>query len=208
MVLKEWPVWDVRLNMLSWAVVHCQVLLGSLKRHTLHGWQLQHWGVVSLGTSPGWTQFHAGACRGGPVPTLQLVLGSFPCKTQQLLLLPPAFMEIETSILISPSSQLLPGNSKVRFYEVVWFVSQLSPKGPALWISCFIGALTLFALWAVGIMFRKVRILLKCKNIIPKFALYQVRTLIFLVRISLNCWCNSVSLVLSPLLKMYSIFSH
>ncbi|XP_017583903.1 PREDICTED: organic solute transporter subunit alpha-like [Corvus brachyrhynchos] len=49
----------------------------------------------------------------------------------------------------------------------------LSPKGPALWISCFIGALTLFALWAVGIMFRKVRILLKCKNIIPKFALYQ-----------------------------------
>ncbi|XP_072790899.1 organic solute transporter subunit alpha-like isoform X2 [Taeniopygia guttata] len=49
----------------------------------------------------------------------------------------------------------------------------LSPKGPALWISCFIGALTLCALWAVGIMFRKVRILLKCKNIIPKFALYQ-----------------------------------
>ncbi|NXB17930.1 OSTA protein, partial [Rhagologus leucostigma] len=49
----------------------------------------------------------------------------------------------------------------------------LSPKRPALWISCFIGALTLFALWAVGIMFRKVRILLKCKNIIPKFALYQ-----------------------------------
>lgn len=131
-----------------------------------------------------------------------------PCKTQQLLLLPPAFMEIETSILTSPRSQLLPGNSKVRFYEVVWFVSQLSPKGPALWISCFIGALTLFALWAVGIMFRKVRILLKCKNIIPKFALYQVRTLIFLVRISLNCWHNSVSIVLAPLLKMYSIFSH
>ncbi|XP_063006453.1 organic solute transporter subunit alpha-like [Melospiza melodia melodia] len=49
----------------------------------------------------------------------------------------------------------------------------VSPKGPALWISCFIGALTLCALWAVGIMFRKVRILLKCKNIIPKFALYQ-----------------------------------
>ncbi|NXC90337.1 OSTA protein, partial [Cercotrichas coryphoeus] len=49
----------------------------------------------------------------------------------------------------------------------------LSPKGPALWISCIVGALTLFALWAVGIMFRKVRVLLKCKNIIPKFALYQ-----------------------------------
>ncbi|XP_009071903.1 PREDICTED: organic solute transporter subunit alpha-like, partial [Acanthisitta chloris] len=49
----------------------------------------------------------------------------------------------------------------------------LSPKGPAIWISCFIGVLTLIALWAVGIMFRKVRILLACKKIIPKFALYQ-----------------------------------
>lgn len=34
-------------------------------------------------------------------------------------------------------------------------------------------------------MFQQVRVLLNCKKIIPKFALYQVRILIFLVRISL-----------------------
>ncbi|KAJ7414556.1 Organic solute transporter subunit alpha [Pitangus sulphuratus] len=49
----------------------------------------------------------------------------------------------------------------------------LSPKEPALWINISMGVLTLTALWAVGIVFRKVRTLLTCKNIIPKFALYQ-----------------------------------
>ncbi|KAM6420554.1 organic solute transporter subunit alpha-like isoform 2-T2 [Pluvialis apricaria] len=49
----------------------------------------------------------------------------------------------------------------------------LSPKGAAIWISCFIGVLTILALWPVAIMFQQVRTLLGCKKIIPKFALYQ-----------------------------------
>ncbi|XP_027583747.1 organic solute transporter subunit alpha-like [Pipra filicauda] len=54
-----------------------------------------------------------------------------------------------------------------------YLLDNLSPKEPALWINIFMGVLTLTALWAVGIVFRKVRTLLTCKNIIPKFALYQ-----------------------------------
>ncbi|KAK4830036.1 hypothetical protein QYF61_008374 [Mycteria americana] len=49
----------------------------------------------------------------------------------------------------------------------------LSPKGAAIWINCFVGVLTILALWPVGIMFQQVRTLLICKKIIPKFALYQ-----------------------------------
>ncbi|XP_054038209.1 organic solute transporter subunit alpha-like isoform X2 [Rissa tridactyla] len=49
----------------------------------------------------------------------------------------------------------------------------LSPKGAAIWISCFIGVLTILALWPVAIMFQQVRTLLVCKKIISKFALYQ-----------------------------------
>ncbi|KFO06075.1 Organic solute transporter subunit alpha, partial [Balearica regulorum gibbericeps] len=49
----------------------------------------------------------------------------------------------------------------------------LSPKGAAIWISCFVGVLTIIALWPVGIMFQQVRTLLISKKIIPKFALYQ-----------------------------------
>nr|XP_009510957.1 PREDICTED: organic solute transporter subunit alpha-like [Phalacrocorax carbo] len=49
----------------------------------------------------------------------------------------------------------------------------LSPKGAAIWINCFVGVLTIIALWPVGIMFQQVRTLLICKKIIPKFALYQ-----------------------------------
>ncbi|NXV89975.1 OSTA protein, partial [Calonectris borealis] len=49
----------------------------------------------------------------------------------------------------------------------------LSPKGAAIWINCFVGVLTIIALWPVGIMFQQVRTLLMCKKIIPKFALYQ-----------------------------------
>ncbi|XP_009958131.1 PREDICTED: organic solute transporter subunit alpha-like, partial [Leptosomus discolor] len=49
----------------------------------------------------------------------------------------------------------------------------LSPKGAAIWISCFVGVLTIIALWPVGIMFQQVRTLLSCQRIIPKFALYQ-----------------------------------
>ncbi|XP_009891423.1 PREDICTED: organic solute transporter subunit alpha-like [Charadrius vociferus] len=49
----------------------------------------------------------------------------------------------------------------------------LSPKGAAIWISCFVGVLTILALWPVAIMFQQVRTLLVCKKIIPKFALYQ-----------------------------------
>ncbi|NWV01205.1 OSTA protein, partial [Upupa epops] len=49
----------------------------------------------------------------------------------------------------------------------------LSPKGAAIWISCFIGVITIIALWPVAIMFLHVRTVLTCKKIIPKFALYQ-----------------------------------
>ncbi|XP_025894459.1 organic solute transporter subunit alpha-like [Nothoprocta perdicaria] len=49
----------------------------------------------------------------------------------------------------------------------------LSPDGAAIWINCFVGILTIIALWPVGIMFRQVRTILNCKKIIPKFALYQ-----------------------------------
>ncbi|KFR14916.1 Organic solute transporter subunit alpha, partial [Opisthocomus hoazin] len=49
----------------------------------------------------------------------------------------------------------------------------LSPKGAAIWISCFVGVLTIIALWPVGIMFQQVRTILISKKIVPKFALYQ-----------------------------------
>nr|XP_012963878.2 organic solute transporter subunit alpha isoform X1 [Anas platyrhynchos] len=52
-------------------------------------------------------------------------------------------------------------------------LSDLSPEGAAIWISCFVAILTIIALWPVGIMFQQVRGLLNCKKIIPKFALYQ-----------------------------------
>ncbi|XP_074839478.1 organic solute transporter subunit alpha-like [Carettochelys insculpta] len=52
-------------------------------------------------------------------------------------------------------------------------LSDLTPKGAVIWINCFIGVLTIIALWPIGIMFQHVRVLLNCKNIIPKFALYQ-----------------------------------
>ncbi|NXN98829.1 OSTA protein, partial [Rhinopomastus cyanomelas] len=49
----------------------------------------------------------------------------------------------------------------------------LSPKGAAIWISCFTGVITIIGLWPVAIMFVHVRTVLTCKKIIPKFALYQ-----------------------------------
>ncbi|XP_053166173.1 organic solute transporter subunit alpha-like isoform X2 [Hemicordylus capensis] len=52
-------------------------------------------------------------------------------------------------------------------------LSDLSPNGAAIWINCFVGVLTIIALWPIGIMFQRVRALLNCKKIIPKFALYQ-----------------------------------
>ncbi|KFV75820.1 Organic solute transporter subunit alpha, partial [Struthio camelus australis] len=61
---------------------------------------------------------------------------------------------------------------------VLWTNGNYSPynlslEGAAIWISCFIGVLTIIALWPIGIMFQQVRTLLNCKKIIPKFALYQ-----------------------------------
>lgn len=103
----------------------------------------------------------------------------------------------------------LPGNSNIcaiKVYRYVWFAFQLSPKGAAIWISCFIAILTIIALWPVGIMFQQVRVLLNCKKIIPKFALYQVRNSIFLIRIDLTVDVTSAVQVFSPLLKDYSIF--
>ncbi|XP_042724077.1 organic solute transporter subunit alpha-like [Lagopus leucura] len=52
-------------------------------------------------------------------------------------------------------------------------LSNLSPKGAAIWINCFVAILTIIALWPVAIMFQQVRVLLNRKKIIPKFALYQ-----------------------------------
>ncbi|XP_025959184.1 organic solute transporter subunit alpha-like isoform X2 [Dromaius novaehollandiae] len=61
---------------------------------------------------------------------------------------------------------------------VLWTNGNYSPynlslEGAAIWISCFIGILTIIALWPVVIMFQQVRAVLNCKKIIPKFALYQ-----------------------------------
>ncbi|XP_030055568.1 organic solute transporter subunit alpha-like [Microcaecilia unicolor] len=52
-------------------------------------------------------------------------------------------------------------------------LSDLSVNGAAIWINCFIGIITVIALWPVVIMFTQVKVLLSCKKIIPKFALYQ-----------------------------------
>ncbi|KAF7251276.1 Organic solute transporter subunit alpha [Varanus komodoensis] len=52
-------------------------------------------------------------------------------------------------------------------------LSDLSFSGAAIWINCFIGVLTLIALWPIGIMFQQVRVLLGYKKITPKFVLYQ-----------------------------------
>ncbi|XP_030050529.1 organic solute transporter subunit alpha-like [Microcaecilia unicolor] len=46
-------------------------------------------------------------------------------------------------------------------------------NGAAIWINCFIDIITVIALWPVVIMFTQVKVLLSCKKIIPKFALYQ-----------------------------------
>ncbi|KAH0624744.1 hypothetical protein JD844_032501 [Phrynosoma platyrhinos] len=58
-------------------------------------------------------------------------------------------------------------------YILGHFDFQLSLSGAAIWINCFIGVLTIIALWPIGIMFQQVRVILNCKKIIPKFALYQ-----------------------------------
>ncbi|EMP25641.1 Organic solute transporter subunit alpha [Chelonia mydas] len=49
----------------------------------------------------------------------------------------------------------------------------LTPNGAAIWINCFVGVLTMIALWPIGIMFQQVQVLLNPKKISPKFALYQ-----------------------------------
>ncbi|NXT92252.1 OSTA protein, partial [Anhinga rufa] len=82
-----------------------------------------------------------------------LKLGTF-----QFAFLRPVFMFL---------SIVLWTNGNYTFYN-------LSPKGAAIWINCFVGVLTIIALWPVGIMFQQVRTLLICKKIIPKFALYQL----------------------------------
>ncbi|XP_038613263.1 organic solute transporter subunit alpha-like isoform X1 [Tachyglossus aculeatus] len=52
-------------------------------------------------------------------------------------------------------------------------VSDLSPRGAAVWLGGLGGVLTVIALWPVGILFQHVRGLLAHKNISPKFALFQ-----------------------------------
>ncbi|XP_073213747.1 organic solute transporter subunit alpha-like isoform X2 [Lepidochelys kempii] len=52
-------------------------------------------------------------------------------------------------------------------------LSDLTPNGAAIWINCFVGVLTMIALWPIGIMFQQVQVLLNPKKISPKFALYQ-----------------------------------
>uniref|UniRef100_A0A6I8NMF9 Organic solute transporter subunit alpha n=1 Tax=Ornithorhynchus anatinus TaxID=9258 RepID=A0A6I8NMF9_ORNAN len=53
-------------------------------------------------------------------------------------------------------------------------LSDLSPRGAAVWLGGLGGVLTVVALWPVGILFHHVRGLLAHKNISPKFALFQV----------------------------------
>ncbi|XP_028935480.1 organic solute transporter subunit alpha-like [Ornithorhynchus anatinus] len=52
-------------------------------------------------------------------------------------------------------------------------LSDLSPRGAAVWLGGLGGVLTVVALWPVGILFHHVRGLLAHKNISPKFALFQ-----------------------------------
>lgn len=106
-------------------------------------------------------------------------------------------------------SAALPGNSNIcaiKLYRYVWFAFQLSPKGAAIWINCFVAILTIIALWPVAIMFQQVRVLLNRKKIIPKFALYQVRNSVFPIRIDLTVDIAPPIQVFNPLLKDYSIF--
>ncbi|XP_060791208.1 organic solute transporter subunit alpha-like isoform X1 [Neoarius graeffei] len=50
--------------------------------------------------------------------------------------------------------------------------TNLTVKGPTLWISLFVGVLTIISLWPVGIMF--MHIWKTIPDIIPKYAMYQL----------------------------------
>lgn len=52
---------------------------------------------------------------------------------------------------------------------------QLEITGTAIWINPFIGVLTITSLWPVAIIFMNTNSLLRSLNIVPKYAMYQVR---------------------------------
>lgn len=66
-----------------------------------------------------------------------------------------------------PSSFVSPG---------AFFVSplQISAESVALWINTVVGVSTLFALWALGILFRQARLHLAEQNMQAKFSCFQV----------------------------------
>uniref|UniRef100_A0A8C2HKT4 Solute carrier family 51 alpha subunit n=1 Tax=Cyprinus carpio TaxID=7962 RepID=A0A8C2HKT4_CYPCA len=53
-------------------------------------------------------------------------------------------------------------------------VGDVSANGASIWINCFIGVLTIIALWPVAIMFMHVREALRTLKMIPKYAMYQL----------------------------------
>ncbi|KAM4700105.1 organic solute transporter subunit alpha-like [Discoglossus pictus] len=77
--------------------------------------------------------------------------------TFQFALLRPIFMFL--AIVLWANGNFVIGNSSV--------------DKATIWISVFVGIVTITALWAVGVMFNLVRPHLSYKNIIPKFAAYQ-----------------------------------
>lgn len=52
----------------------------------------------------------------------------------------------------------------------------MSITGAAIWINPFVGILTVIALWPVSIIFMHLRTTLRTLKIIPKYAMYQVRS--------------------------------
>lgn len=51
---------------------------------------------------------------------------------------------------------------------------QISAESVSLWINTVVGASTLFALWALGILFRQARLHLAEQNMQAKFSCFQV----------------------------------
>uniref|UniRef100_A0A3Q0QS58 Solute carrier family 51 member A n=1 Tax=Amphilophus citrinellus TaxID=61819 RepID=A0A3Q0QS58_AMPCI len=59
---------------------------------------------------------------------------------------------------------------------VLWNNGNFDIKGvkPAIWINCFVGVLTIIALWPVSIMFIHLKTALQTIKIVPKYAMYQL----------------------------------
>lgn len=55
-----------------------------------------------------------------------------------------------------------------------YHVREISSTEVAIWINCFVGVLTITALWPVGITFMHLKNTLRTIKIVPKYAMYQL----------------------------------